>query len=251
MAAMPRARAHWRLTGRNLHRTGIVMSPIQRIRHSLGVLAGLAAARGASEQLAGDRRAGRRRAGDLAVAARRPFGVAMVVLAAPLLFAGTANAIAAAGPAGKASVVSAWNAAAPDTALAAPLAGLPDGAVKTDGVALGAREIQELTGLHARGRNAPVQVTMPTPPGRRQPTPPALAPQPGGATPPPVNGATRSAPPPPPALGSRRYPRAFIDWKLPGLGQPQRFAPPRPPAHASRRYPRAFIEWKLSARPPQ
>ena len=169
------------------------MSRIHRIRHSLRGLAGLAATRSASEQLAGDRRAARHRAGDLAMAGRRPLGVAGV-LAAPLLFAGTANAIAAAGPAGNASVVSAWNAAAPDTALAAPLAGLPDGAAKTDGVAFGERAVRELTGLRAHGRNAPVQVTMPTSPGMRRPTPPTLA--------------------PPPALGSRRYPRAFIEWKL-------------------------------------
>jgi hypothetical protein len=212
MAAMPRARARWHLTGHNPHRTGIVMICIQRIRHSLGVLAGLADARGAVEQVAGDRRAAKRRAWDLAVAGRRPFGV-VVVLAAPLLFAGTANAIAAASPGGNAPVVSAWNAAAPDTALAAPLAGFPDGTAKTDGLAFGERVAQELTRLRPHGRNAPVLVT-PTAPGMRLPASPALAPWLDRATPPAVNSATRFAPASPPAVGSGRYPRAFIEWKL-------------------------------------
>ena len=185
---------------------------IQRIRHSLGVLAGLADARGAVEQVAGDRRAAKRRAWDLAVAGRRPFGV-VVVLAAPLLFAGTANAIAAASPGGNAPVVSAWNAAAPDTALAAPLAGFPDRTAKTDGLAFGERVAQELTRLRPHGRNAPVLVT-PTAPGMRLPASPALAPRLDRATPPAVNSATRFAPASPPALGSGRYPRAFIEWKL-------------------------------------
>jgi hypothetical protein len=249
MAAMPLARARWHLTGHNPHRTGIVMICIQRIRHSLGVLAGLANARGAVEQVAGGRRAAMRRAGDLAVAGRRPFGV-VVVLAAPLLFAGTANAIAAASPGGNATVVSAWNAVAPETAWAAPLAGFPDRTAKTDGLAFGERVAQELTRLRAHGRSAPVLVTTPTAPGMRLTASPALAPRLDMATPPAVNSATRFAPAAPPALGSGRYPRAFIEWKL-SARSPHRFAPPRPPAHASGLYPRAYIEWKLSARPPQ
>jgi hypothetical protein len=186
------------------------MSCIQRIRHPPGVLA-----RDASDRLAGDRRAAMRRAGDLAAAGRRSLGVA-VVLAAPLLLAGSANAIAAASPDGNGPVVSAWNAAAPGTALAMPLAGFPGGAAKTDRTAGDERVARELPGLRACG----------------------------GATPP-VNGATRSALRPPPSLGSGHYPRAFIDWKL-SARPPQRCAPPRPPAHASG-YPRAFVGWKLSA----
>ena len=213
------------------------MNRIQRIRHPPGVLA-----RDASDRLAGDRRTAKRRVGDLAAAGKRSLGVA-AVLAAPLLFAGSANAIAAASPDGNAPVVSAWNAAAPDTALAPPLAGFPGGAVKTGGTAGGERVARELTGLRARGRDAPVQITTPAAPGTRLPALPAPAPRLDTATPAAVNSATRSAPPRPPSLGSGRYPRTFIDWK-PSARPPQQCAPPRPPAHASG-YPRAFIDWKL------
>jgi hypothetical protein len=164
------ARAHWHLIDRYPHRTGIVMSRIQRIRHSPGVLAGLASARGAGEQvagageqLAGDRCAAERRARDLAPAVWR-FGVAVVLAAS--LFAGTANAIAATGPAEDASVVSGWNAMGPDTVSVPSLAGFPDGAAETGGAAFGERAAREVIGPRA------------------------------------------------PGLGSRRYPRAFIEWKL-------------------------------------
>jgi hypothetical protein len=214
------------------------MSRIQRIRHPTGDTA-----RDASDRLVGDRRAANRRAGDLAAAGRRSLGVA-VVLAAPLLPAGTANAIAAASPGGNAPVVSAWNAAAPDTALAALPAGFPGGPAKTGDTTGGERVARELTGLRA-GRNAPVLITTPTAPGTRMPAPPVSAPRLDGATPPAVNSATRSALPPPPSLGSGHYPRAFIDWKM-SARPSQRHAPPRLPAHASG-YPRAFVGWKLSA----
>jgi hypothetical protein len=79
----------------------------------------------------------RRRTRDLPAAGRlRCFGVA-VMLAAPL-FVGTASAIAAS-PAGNAPVASARNAAAPDTAVAATLARLPDAAAQKDRAASGER----------------------------------------------------------------------------------------------------------------
>jgi hypothetical protein len=234
-----RTRARWRVTGHHLHRTGIVMSCIQRIRRPPGVLA-----RDASDRLAGDRRAAMRRAGDLAAAGKLSVGVAMV-LAAPLLLGGSANAKAAASPDGNGPAVSAWNAAAPGTALAMPLAGFPAGAAKTGRTAGDERVAQELPGLRARGRSAPVLITTPAAPGARLPALLAPAPRLGGATLPAVNSATRSALPPPPSLGSGYYPRAFIDWKL-SARPPQRCALPRPPAHASG-YPRAFVDWKLAA----
>ena len=188
------------------------------------------------------------------------FGVA-VMLAAPL-FATTANASAAAGPAENAAVVSDWNATgvttlagdttkvpqewslylafmhaaiydavvgvegryrpyvfhdrAPagasataaaaaaahkiletyepyarsslDAALAASLAGIPDGTAKTDGVAFGERVAQNLIDLRANdGRNAPVSFTKPPAPGVWRPTPPLRLPMAvpwlGGVTP--------------------------------------------------------------------
>jgi hypothetical protein len=239
MAARTRTRARWRLADYHLHRTGIVMSCFQRVRHPPGVLA-----RDASDRVAGDRRAAMRRAGDLAAAGGRSLGVA-IVLAAPLLLAGSANAIAAASPDGNGPVVSAWNAAVPDTALAMPRAEFPGGAAKTGGTAGGERVAWELPGLRARGRNAPVLITTPAAPGARLPALPAPAPRLDGATLPAVNSATRFALPPSPSLGSGHYPRAFIDWKL-SARPPRRCAPPRPPAHASG-YPRAFVGWKLSA----
>ena len=79
----------------------------------------------------------RRRARDLAVAGRRRCSSVAVMLAAPLLFAGTANAIAATSPAGNAPVASPRNATAPNTAVAASPARFPDAAAKTDGAASG------------------------------------------------------------------------------------------------------------------
>lgn len=112
------------------------------------------ALRGAARLTDRDERRMRRRARDLVVAGSRPcFGVA-VMLAAPLLSAGTANAITAPSPAGNAPVVSAWNATAPDRAPA------------------------------------------------------------GRWMPPLVNRATRPTPPQPAAHTGKRYPRAFIEWKL-------------------------------------
>ncbi len=133
------------------------MNRIQCTRQSPGALAGHGAA---AQQAAGDRRAVMRRAGDLAVACRRPFGVAMV-LAALQLFAGTVNATAAAAPAGNAPVVSARNAAMSGMAWAAPRAGFSGETARTDGVAFGERVVQE----HAQVGIAPELVTTSTTPG--------------------------------------------------------------------------------------
>jgi hypothetical protein len=79
----------------------------------------------------GERRM-RRQTRDLPVVSRLPrFGVA-VMLTAPLL-AVTGHAMAAASGAGNAPIASAWNATAPDTAVAVSLAGFPEKAAKTDG----------------------------------------------------------------------------------------------------------------------
>lgn len=79
----------------------------------------------------------RRRARDLLAAGRRPCCGVAVMLAAPLLFAGNANAIAATSPAGNAPVASPRNAPAPNTAVAASLARFPGAAAKTHGAASG------------------------------------------------------------------------------------------------------------------
>jgi hypothetical protein len=105
-----------------------------------------------------------------------------------------------------------------DAALAASLAGIPDGPGKTNGVAFGERVARDL--IDARigdGRNAPVQFTTPPAPGVWRPTPPAFAPMAapwlGGVTPLLVRSATQFGPPPPPALTSRRYTRDFAEVK--------------------------------------
>ena len=85
----------------------IVMYRFQRIRHFVGVLAGLVGVHGVGEQVAGaaiacDRSAAERRAGKLAATSMRPCFSVAAVLAVPL-FAGTA--IVATSPAGNAPVV--------------------------------------------------------------------------------------------------------------------------------------------------
>lgn len=108
-----------------------------------------------------------------------------------------------------------------DTALAASLAGIPDGTAKADGVAFGERVAQKLIDLRANdGRNAPVFFTKPPAPGVWRPTPPTFAPMAvpwlGGVTPLLVHSAKQFAPPPPPALTSRRYTRDFAEVKAVG-----------------------------------
>jgi hypothetical protein len=108
-----------------------------------------------------------------------------------------------------------------DAALAASLAGIPDGTAKTGGVAFGERVALELIDLRANdGRNAPVFFTKPPAPGVWRPTPPAFAamavPWLGGVTPLLVHSATQFAPPPPPSLTSRRYTRDFDEVKAVG-----------------------------------
>jgi hypothetical protein len=108
-----------------------------------------------------------------------------------------------------------------DAALAASLAGIPDGTAKTDGVAFGERVAQKLIDLRANdGRNAPVSFTKPPAPGVWRPTPPLFLPMAvpwlGGVTPLLVKSATQFAPPPPPALTSRRYTRDFNEVKAVG-----------------------------------
>ncbi len=105
-----------------------------------------------------------------------------------------------------------------DAALAATLAGIPDGTAKADGIAFGERVAQELIDARAHdGRNAPVFFTKPPAPGVWRPTPPAFAPMAvpwlGGVTPLLVHSATQFAPPPPPTLTSRRYTRDFAEVK--------------------------------------
>ena len=108
-----------------------------------------------------------------------------------------------------------------DAALAASLAGIPDGAAKTAGLAFGERAAQALIDQRADdGRNAPVLFTKPPAPGVWRPTPPAFAPMAvpwlGGVTPLLVRSATQFAPPPPPALTSTRYMRDFAEVKALG-----------------------------------
>ena len=105
-----------------------------------------------------------------------------------------------------------------DAALAASLAGIPDGTAKADGIAFGERVAQQLIDARAHdGRNAPVFFTKPPAPGVWRPTPPAFAPMAvpwlGGVTPLLVHSATQFAPPPPPALTSMRYTRDFAEVK--------------------------------------
>jgi hypothetical protein len=108
-----------------------------------------------------------------------------------------------------------------DAALAASLAGIPDGPAKAHGVAFGERVAQELIDARAHdGRNAPVFFTKPAAPGVWRPTPPAFAsmavPWLGGVTPLLVHSATQFAPPSPPTLTSRRYTRDFAEVKAVG-----------------------------------
>jgi hypothetical protein len=108
-----------------------------------------------------------------------------------------------------------------DDALAASLAGIPDGTAKTDGVAFGERMARKMIALRANdGRNAPVLFTKPPAPGVWRPTPPDFLPMAvpwlGGVTPLLVRSATQFGPPPPPALTSRRYARNFNEVKAVG-----------------------------------
>ena len=108
-----------------------------------------------------------------------------------------------------------------DDALAASLAGIPDGTAKTDGVAFGERMARKMIALRANdGRNAPVLFTKPPAPGVWRPTPPDFLPMAvpwlGGVTPLLVRSATQFGPPPPPALKSRRYARNFNEVKAVG-----------------------------------
>ena len=136
--------------------------------------------------------------------------------------AGTSATAAAAAAAHKIlETYSPYAQSALDAALAASLAGIPDGTAKADGVAFGERMAQKLIDLRANdGRNAPVQFTKPPAPGVWRPTPPAFAPMAvpwlGGVTPLLVDSATQFAPPPPPALTSRRYTRDFAEVKAVG-----------------------------------
>ena len=136
--------------------------------------------------------------------------------------AGTSATAAAAAAAHKIlETYSPYAQSALDAALAASLAGSPDGTAKADGVAFGERMAQKLIDLRANdGRNAPVQFTKPPAPGVWRPTPPAFAPMAvpwlGGVTPLLVNSARQFAPPPPPALTSRRYTRDFAEVKAVG-----------------------------------
>jgi hypothetical protein len=136
--------------------------------------------------------------------------------------AGTSSTAAAAAAAHKIlETYSPYAQSAVDAALAASLAGIPDGTAKADGVAFGERVAQKLIDLRASdGRNAPVFFTKPPAPGVWRPTPPAFAsmavPWLGGVTPLLVRSATQFAPPPPPALTSRRYTRDFTEVKAVG-----------------------------------
>jgi hypothetical protein len=133
--------------------------------------------------------------------------------------AGTSATAAAAAAAHKIlETYSPYAQSALDAALAASLAGIPDGSAKADGVAFGERVAQELIDARAHdGRNAPVFFTKPPAPGVWRPTPPAFAPMAvpwlGGVTPLLVHSATQFAPPPPPTLTSRRYTRDFAEVK--------------------------------------
>jgi hypothetical protein len=136
--------------------------------------------------------------------------------------AGTSATAAAAAAAHKIlETYSPYAQSALDAALAASLAGIPDGPAKAHGVAFGERVAQELIDARAHdGRNAPVLFTKPPAPGVWRPTPPAFAPMAvpwlGGVTPLLVHSATQFAPPPPPALTSRRYTRDFAEVKAVG-----------------------------------
>src|SRR5215469_7359267 len=108
-----------------------------------------------------------------------------------------------------------------DAALAASLAGIPDGSAKTNGVAFGELMASKIIALRANdGRNAPVFFTTPPAPGVWRPTPPGFLPMAvpwlGGVTPLLVRSATQFAPPPPPALTSSRYTRDFNEVKAVG-----------------------------------
>jgi len=108
-----------------------------------------------------------------------------------------------------------------DAALAASLAGIPDGPAKTNGVAFGELMASKIIALRANdGRNAPVYFTTPPAPGVWRPTPPGFLPMAvpwlGGVTPLLVRSATQFAPPPPPALTSRLYTRDFNEVKAVG-----------------------------------
>lgn len=111
--------------------------------------------------------------------------------------------------------------AALDSALAASLATVPDGAAKTAGVAYGERVAQDLVDLRTGdGRYAAVSYARTPAPGVWRPTPPAYLPMAvpwlGGVTPLLARNVARFAPPAPPALTSRRYTRDFAEVKALG-----------------------------------
>ncbi|MDT4974499.1 MAG: hypothetical protein QOG98_257 [Pseudonocardiales bacterium] len=108
-----------------------------------------------------------------------------------------------------------------DTALAASLAGLPDGSAKTNGISFGERAAEALITQQANdGRNGPTLFTKAPAPGVWRPTPPAFLPMfvpwLGGVTPLLVRSSIQFAPPAPPSLTSRRYTRDFTEVKAYG-----------------------------------
>jgi hypothetical protein len=104
-----------------------------------------------------------------------------------------------------------------DAAYDTSLAQIPDGKVKTRGVAFGILAADHLIAMRTNdGRNAPVLFTRPAAPGVWRPTPSAFAPMAvpwmGGVTPLLIrSGAQFGEPGPPPALTSRRYTRDFAE----------------------------------------
>jgi len=108
-----------------------------------------------------------------------------------------------------------------DAALAASLAGLPDGSAKTRGIAFGERAAEVVIQQRVNdGRNGPTLFTKAPAPGVWRPTPPTflpmLVPWLGGVTPQLVHSATQFGPPAPPALTSTRYTRDFAEVKALG-----------------------------------
>src|SRR5262249_45319359 len=109
-----------------------------------------------------------------------------------------------------------------DAALAATLAGVPDGPAETRGVAVGAYVAAQILAARANDNSDAMMMYTPTPlPGHHQPDPlhpdqGFLTPDWGAVTPFTVSDITAFRPPPPPALGSVEYAAAY--WEVALLG---------------------------------
>ncbi len=118
-----------------------------------------------------------------------------------------------------------------DAALAASLAGIPDGPPKKQGIRYGERAADHIIAMRAGdGRDAAVTVPEATEPGDWAPTPPAFlpfaSPWYGGVDPLLIDSATQFAPGPPPPINSDLYVTEFNEVRDYGRAEPDSLRTP-------------------------